>query len=198
MEAPHGHSVRGQETVELPWGGKLVFINAIVGGVIDIRFMPSILKGIMEVMESGPLTGSYARDIRVVVYDGKMHAVDSNDISFKIAGGHAFKEAFLNAGPRLLEPVYDVEVTVPEDMMGDVMTDLQNRRSIIMGMDSGGKYLALKARTPLAELYGFSTVLRSLTQGKASFTAKFAEFTPVSAKVQEELMAQREALPAEH
>jgi elongation factor G len=190
---PQGFNLRGKDEIELPWGGKLVFYNCIVGGVIDQRYLPSIVKGIMEVMEQGPLTGSYARDIRVMVFDGKMHPVDSNDISFKIAGGHAFKEAFLNASPKLLEPIHNIEVNVLEDQMGEVMTDLQGRRSIIMGMDGAGRYTRIKAKTPLAELYGYSTTLRSLTQGKASFTSKYAEFAPVPGNIQEELIKQYEA-----
>jgi elongation factor G len=188
MEEPTGFSLRGKDEVELEWGGKLVFYNCIVGGVIDQRYMPSIVKGIMQVMEEGPLTGSYVRDIRVMVYDGKMHPVDSNDISFQIAGGHAFKEAFLNAQPKLMEPVQELEVKVPEDVMGDVMTDLQSRRSIILGMDSQGSWQKIKARTPLAELYRYSTSLRSLTQGKGSFKSNFAEFAPVPNNVQEDLI----------
>lgn len=190
---PQGMSIRGKEEIDLPWGGKLVFYNCIVGGVIDQRYLPSIVKGIMEVMEQGPLTGSYARDIRVMVFDGKMHPVDSNDISFKIAGGHAFKEAFLNASPKLLEPIHNIEVKVLEEQMGEVMTDLQGRRSIIMGMDAAGRYTKIKAKTPLAELHGYSTTLRSLTQGKASFTSKFSEFAPVPGNLQEELIKQYEA-----
>jgi elongation factor G len=190
---PQGFSLRGKEEIELPWGGKLIFYNCIVGGVIDQRYLPSIVKGIMEVMEQGPLTGSYARDIRVMVFDGKMHPVDSNDISFKIAGAHAFKAAFLNASPKLLEPIHNVEVNVLEDQMGEVMTDLQGRRSIIMGMDGAGRYTRIKAKTPLAELYGYSTTLRSLTQGKASFSSKYAEFAPVPGNLQDELVKQHEA-----
>jgi len=188
IEDPQGFSLRGKDEITLPWGGKLVFYNCIVGGVIDQRYLPSISKGIMEVMEVGPLTGSFARDIRVMVYDGKMHPVDSNDISFKIAGGHAFKEAFLNASPKLMEPIHNLEVKVPADLMGEVMTDLQSRRSIIMGMDTAGKYTKIKAKTPLAELYGYSTTLRSITQGKASFTSSFDEFAPVPGNLQEELV----------
>ena len=190
MEEPTGFSLRGKDEIDLPWGGKLIFYNCIVGGVIDQRYLPSISKGIMEVMEEGPLTGSYARDIRVMVYDGKMHSVDSNDISFKIAGGHAFKAAFLEANPKLLEPIHMVEVKVPEELMGEVMTDLQGRRAIILGMDSAGRYTKIKAKTPLAEMYGYSTALRSLTQGKASFTSKFDEFAAVPGNLQQELIQQ--------
>jgi elongation factor G len=152
--------------------------------------MPSVLKGILEVMEEGPLTGSYARDVRVMVYDGKMHPVDSNDISFKIAGAHAFKEAFLNAKPKLLEPIHDLEVKVPEELMGNVMTDLQSRRSVIVGMDSEGKHQIIRAKIPLAEMYKYSTTLRSITQGRATFKTKFSSFELVPATIQEELISQ--------
>lgn len=185
-------NIRGKEVIELPWGGKLVFYNCIVGGVIDARFIPSILKGIMEKMEEGPVTGSYVRDIRVMVYDGKMHPVDSNDISFKIAGAQAFKQAFVNADPKILEPVYDIEVMVPEELMGEVMTDLQTRRSIIQGMDAKDHYQIIKAKAPLAELHKYTTTLRSLTQGKASFLWSFSEYTPVPYDVQQKLMNMQE------
>jgi len=188
MDEPEGFNIRGKEEVELEWGGKLIFYNCIVGGVIDVRYLPAIMKGIMEVMENGPLTNSYIRDVRVMVFDGKMHAVDSNDISFKIAGAHAFKEAFLNASPQLLEPIQNLEVQVPESLMGEVMTDLQTRRSIILGMDSVGMYQRIKAKTPQAELYQYSTKLRSITQGRASFSSKFSEFTPVPQNIQKEIV----------
>ena len=188
MPEPEGFNIRGKEEINLDWGGKLVFYNCIVGGVIDARYLPSVLKGVLEVMEEGPLTKSYARDIRVMLFDGKMHAVDSNDISFKIAAAHAFKDAFLNAKPKLLEPVHELNVKVPEELMGNVMTDLQSRRSIILGMDSDGKYQTIKAKTPLAEMYKYSTTLRSITQGRGSFTTKFSNFELVPNNVQEELV----------
>ena len=192
MPEPEGFSLRGKEEVDLPWGGKLVFYNCIVGGVIDQRYLPSIKKGILEVMEDGPLTGSFIRDIRVMVYDGKMHSVDSNDISFKIAGAHAFKEAFLKAKPKLLEPTNELVVKIPEDMIGSVMTDLQSRRSIIQGIDSQNNYQILKTITPAAELYGYSTDLRSLTQGRATFNTTFSSYQPVPTNVQMELVKQLE------
>jgi elongation factor G len=188
MEEPIGFNIRGKEEIDLKWGGKLVFYNCITGGVIDTRYLPVILKGILEVMEEGPLTGSYARDIRVMVYDGKMHSVDSNDISFKIAGAHAFKAAFLDAKPKLLEPIQDLEVKVPEELMGNVMTDLQSRRAIIMGMSSDGKHQIIKAKVPEAEMYKYSTSLRSQTQGRATFKIKFASFEPVPQNIQTELI----------
>jgi len=195
MPEPTDFNVRGKDEVKLPWGGKLVFYNCIVGGVIDARFIPSIEKGVMEKMEEGPITGSYVRDVRVMVYDGKMHPVDSNDISFKIAGAQAFKQAFLNADPKLLEPVYDVEVMVPEELMGEVMTDMQTRRAIIQGMDSRDHYQIIKAKVPLAEMHKYTTTLRSLTQGKASFSARFAEYSPVPFDIQQKLMqSQQEAV----
>ena len=167
-------NVKGTEEVPLEWGGKLVFINSIVGGSIDARFLPAILKGIMARMEQGPLTGSYARDVRVIVYDGKMHPVDSNEISFMLAGRNAFSEAFKNAGPKILEPIYDVEVFVPSDKMGDVMGDLQGRRAMIMGMSSEKGFEKLVAKVPLKEMSSYSTALSSLTGGRASFIMKFS------------------------
>jgi len=190
MAEPDGFNIRGKEEVELPWGGKLIFYNCIVGGVIDLRYLPSVMKGVLEVMEEGPLTKSYVRDIRVMVYDGKMHSVDSNDISFKIAGAHAFKEAFLNSKPKLLEPVQELIVKVPEEMVGNVMTDLQSRRSIILGFESNDNYQILRCHTPLAELYGFSTDLRSLTQGRATFSSTFSSFEPVPANIQKGLLVE--------
>lgn len=181
-------NVKGTEEVTLDWGGKLVFVSSIVGGAIDSRFLPAILKGIMEKMEEGPLTGSYARDIRVIVYDGKMHPVDSNEISFKLAGRHAFKEAFKKAGPKIMEPVYSVEVLVPSDKMGDVMSDLQNRRAMIEGMSSDKGFERLVARVPLAEMYRYSTTLSSLTNGRATYSMKFASYEQVPADVQDKLL----------
>lgn len=181
-------SVRGKEEIKLEWGGKLVYYNCIVGGSIDARFMPAILKGIMEKMEEGPLTGSYARDIRVAVYDGKMHPVDSNEISFKLAGRNAFKTAFKNAGPKIMEPIYEVEVLVPSDKMGDVMSDLQNRRSIILGMDSVKGFEKINARVPLAELNKYSTALSSLTSGRATYNMKFSSYEQVPTDVQDKLL----------
>ena len=181
-------NVKTKEEYDLPWGGKLQFYSAIVGGAIDARFMPAILKGIMEKMDEGPLTGSYARDIRVVVYDGKMHPVDSNEISFKLAARNAFKEAFRNAGPKIMEPIYNVEVLVPSDYMGAVMSDLQNRRAMILGMESDKGFDRLNATVPLAELYRYSTTLSSLTSGSATYTMKFASYEQVPADVQEKLL----------
>ncbi|MEO5602651.1 MAG: elongation factor G [Cyclobacteriaceae bacterium] len=190
MPEPVEYSIRGKELIDLPWGGKLAFYNCIVGGVIDTRFIPSILKGIMEKMEQGPITGSYVRDVRVCIFDGKMHPVDSNDISFKIAGMLAFKNAFMKAEPQLLEPIYDLEILLPEEVMGEVMSDLQTRRSIIMGMDNEGKFQVIKARTPLAELDRYSTTLRSLSQGRARFTQRFADYVPVPYEVQQQVAKQ--------
>ena len=177
-----------KEEYDLPWGGKLQFYSAIVGGAIDARFMPAILKGIMEKMDEGPLTGSYARDIRVVIYDGKMHPVDSNEISFKLAARNAFKEAFRNAGPKIMEPIYSVEVLVPSEYMGAVMSDLQNRRAMIAGMESDKGFDRLNALVPLAELYRYSTTLSSLTSGSATYSMKFGSYEQVPADVQEKLL----------
>ena len=190
-------NVKGQEEVPLEWGGKLVFINSVVGGAIDTRFMPAILKGIMSRMEQGPLTGSYARDVRVIVYDGKMHPVDSNEISFMLAGRNAFSEAFKNAGPKILEPIYDVEVFVPSDKMGDVMSDLQGRRGMIMGMSSENGYEKLVAKVPLKEMSNYSTSLSSLTGGRASFIMKFASYELVPGDVQDKLIKEFEASQTE-
>jgi len=186
---PAGLSVRDEQVIDLQTGGKLVFLNCIVGGVIDNKFMPSILKGVMEKMERGPLTGSPARDIRVIVHDGKMHPVDSNDISFKIAGLQAFRDAFTHADPQLLEPIQEVTVRVPDDLMGDVMTDLQNRRSIVMGVEASGRYQVITVHTPLAELDRYSTTLRSLTQGRGTYTEKFHAYQPVPTELQHKLVS---------
>lgn len=186
-------NVKGREEINLEWGGKLVFINTVVGGAIDTRFMPAILKGIMERMEKGPLTGSYARDVRVIVYDGKMHPVDSNELSFMLAARHAFSDAFKASGPKILEPIYDLEVYVPSDYMGDVMSDLQGRRALIMGMDSEAGYQKLQAKIPLKELSNYSISLSSITGGRASFTTKFASYELVPNDLQQQLIAAHEA-----
>lgn len=197
MPPPKDLNVRNKEEHILPWGGKLVFQNCIVGGSIDARFMPSILKGVMDKMQNGPLTGSYVRDIRVSVYDGKMHAVDSNDAAFKTAGMMAFKAAFQTADPKILEPLYEVEVLVPDDVMGDVMSDMQTRRAIIQGIDSDGHYQKIISKVPLAELYKYSSALRSISQGRAKHTRKFVEYAPVPFDLQQQLIsAHQEELEA--
>jgi len=202
MPAPETFRFAGQEykisnrdtqVIDLDWGGKLVLINSIVGGSIDARFVPAILKGIMDRIEQGPLTGSYARDVRVIVYDGKMHPVDSNEISFRLAGRHAFSAAFKEAGPKLLEPVYDVTVQAPSDRLGDVMSDLQGRRAVIMGMESEKGYEKLSAKIPLKELGSYSTTLSSLTGGRASFSMKFANYELVPMDIQDKLLKEYEA-----
>ena len=185
-------NAKSKEEVDLEWGGKLVFINSVVGGAIDTRFMPAILKGIMSRMEQGPLTGSYARDVRVIVYDGKMHPVDSNELSFMLAGRHAFSDAFKEAGPKLLEPIYDVEVFVPGDKMGDVMSDLQGRRGMIIGSESESGYEKLIAKVPLKSLSSYSTTLSSITGGRASFIMKFASYELVPTDIQQKLMKEFE------
>lgn len=190
-------NIKGKEVIDLEWGGKLVFINSVVGGAIDLRFMPAILKGVMARMERGPLTGSYARDVRVIVYDGKMHPVDSNEVSFMLAARNAFAEAFRNANPKVLEPIYDLEVLVPADFMGDVMSDLQGRRAMIMGMDSEAGYQKLQARIPLKELANYSISLSSITGGRATFSTKFSSYELVPADVQAKLIKEHEAEESE-
>lgn len=182
-------SIRDTQEYPLSWGGKLIYHNCIVGGSIDGRFMPAILKGIMEKMEEGPLTGSYARDIRVYVYDGKMHPVDSNEISFKLAGRNAFSAAFKNAGPKILEPIYNLEVFVQSERMGDVMSDLQGRRALIMGMGSEKGYEKINAKVPLKEMHKYNTSLSSITQGRGMFSISFDGYEKVPQEVQDELLA---------
>ena len=190
-------NIKGKEEIDLEWGGKLVFINSVVGGAIDTRFMPAILKGVMERMERGPLTGSYARDVRVIVYDGKMHPVDSNELSFMLAARNAFSLAFKEAAPKILEPIYDLEVYVPADFMGDVMSDLQGRRALIMGMDTEAGYQKLQAKIPLKELANYSISLSSITGGRASFTTKFASYELVPNDIQNQLIKEHESEDAE-
>jgi elongation factor G len=185
---PSEFTVRGREVYDLEWGGKLEFVNCIVGGVIDQRFMPAILKGVMEKMQEGPLTGSYVRDIRVVIYDGKMHPVDSNEAAFKTAGMMVFKENFVKADPKILEPIYNVEIKVPEEFVGDVMSDLPSRRGVIIGIEHEGRYQVIKARMPLAELDKYSTALRSMTQARATHTQSFAEYQVVPPQIQQKLI----------
>jgi elongation factor G len=186
-------SVRGKDEYTLDWGGKLIYYNCIVGGSIEARFLPAILKGIMEKIEVGPLTGSYARDIRVCVVDGKMHPVDSNEISFKLAGRNAFSNAFKKAGPKIMEPIYNLEVLVPGDRMGDVMSDLQGRRAIVMGMSSEKGFEKIMARVPLSEMSTYSTALRSNTAGRAMYEMSFHEYQQVPPDVQEQLLKEYEA-----
>lgn len=202
MPVPDTYKFSGQEfkvqsrdiqTHDLDWGGKLVFVNSIVGGAIDNRFVPAIIKGIMTRLEQGPLTGSYARDVRVIVYDGKMHPVDSNEISFMLAGRNAFNEAFRNAGPKILEPISDVTVFVPSDKMGDVMSDIQNRRGVIQGMESDKDIEVINAKIPLKEMSNYSITLSSLTGGRASFIMKFSKYELVPSDVQDKLLKEYEA-----
>jgi elongation factor G len=187
MPDPAGLNVRGRDEHPLPWGGKLVYYNCIVGGAIDTRFLPSILKGVMEKMNEGPLTGSYVRDVRVSVFDGKMHAVDSNDISFRLAGLKAFKEAFAHADPQILEPIYTLEVLCPDAITGSVMGDLQTRRAIVEGLDTERNFQKIIAKVPLAEMHDYSSSLRSMTQGRARFRMEFAEYQAVPMEIQKKL-----------
>lgn len=190
-------NLKGKEVYPLDWGGHLEFYNCIVGGAIDARFLPAIQKGIMEKMEEGPLTGSYARDIRVYVYDGKMHPVDSNELSFKLAGRYAFKDAFKNAGPKIMEPIYNVTILVPAERMGDVMSDLQNRRAMIEGMSSAKSFEKIVAKVPLSEMHKYSTTLSSLTSGSATYSMKFSSYEQVPSEVQEKLLKAYEAVAVE-
>ncbi|MFZ1799414.1 MAG: elongation factor G [Chitinophagaceae bacterium] len=194
---PQGLNVRSRDTYDLDWGGKLVFYNCIVGGAIDTRFLPSILKGVMEKMHNGPLTGSYVRDVRVCVYDGKMHAVDSNDISFKIAGLQAFRQAFQSADPQLLEPISKVEVWCPEDLTGAVMGDLQSRRALVEGIEAEKNFQKIIAKVPQAEMEGYSSSLRSITQGRAKFNKSFFEYAPVPFELQKKLVDEYSKLKAD-
>ena len=189
-DAPYANdvTVRGKDLHDLDWGGKLEFVNCIVGGVIDQRFLPAILKGVMEKMSIGPLTGSYVRDIRIYVFDGKMHPVDSNEAAFKTAGMMVFKENFVKADPKVLEPIYNVTIRVPEDFVGDVMSDLPSRRGLILGIDTEGRYQSIKARMPMAELDKYATALRSMTQARASHTQAFSEYQVVPPNVQQKLI----------
>ena len=182
-------SVKDTQEISLEWGGKLVLINSIVGGAIEARFIPAILKGIMDRLEQGPLTGSYARDVRVIIYDGKMHPVDSNEISFRLAGRNAFAQAFKEANPKVLEPIYDVEVFVPSEIVGDVMSDINGRRGMVLGMETEKQFTRLKAQVPLKELSTYSTTLSSLTGGRATFTMAFNSYQLVPGDVQEKLLA---------
>jgi elongation factor G len=197
MAEPAGLNVRGREIFDLEWGGKLVYYNCIVGGAIDARFLPSILKGVMEKMHEGPLTGSYVRDVRVCIYDGKMHAVDSNDISFKIAGIMAFKDAFKKADPQILEPLYKIDVLSPEELTGAVMGDIQSRRGMVEGIDAEGHFQKIIAKVPLAEMHGFSSSLRSITQGRAKFRMAFDSYQPMSFEQQRKLAEEYKASTTE-
>ena len=188
MADPDGLSVRNKDIEELPWGGQLAFYWCIVGGSIDAKYSNAIKKGLLQRMEEGPLTGSHCQDIRVSVYDGKMHSVDSNDMAFMLAAKQAFRTAFKDAAPQLLEPIYKLEILCSDEAMGDIMGDLQTRRAIIMGMDSDGHYQKITAHVPLAELYEYSNRLRSLSQGRAKFHQEFLDYQPVPHDLQEELM----------
>ena len=190
-------NVRDKQEIPLEWGGKLVVYNCIVGGAIDARFIPAIVKGLMDRIEQGPLTGSYARDVRVMIYDGKMHPVDSNEISFRLAGRNAFSQAFRQANPKILEPIYDVEVLTPGDTMGDVMSDLQGRRAVIMGMASENGIEKLSAKVPLKEMSSYSTSLSSITGGRSSFSMSFSGYELVPSDVQEKLLKEYAATQTE-
>lgn len=197
MPEPTDVNVRKTETIELPWGGKLVFLNCIVGGAIDARFIPSVQKGIMSVMESGPLTGNYVRDVRVALYDGKMHPVDSNDISFKIAASHAFSDAFNQANPQLLEPISKLEVICGDDQIGTVMGDIQTRKGIVDGMDVEGSFQKVTAKVPQVQLHDYSSSLRGITQGRARFSMEFSHYASVDYETQKNLIKEHFHNPEE-
>lgn len=188
MADPAGLNVRKRETEELPWGGRLEFLWCIVGGAIDGKYINAIKKGIMNKMEEGPLTGSNCLDIRVCIYDGKMHTVDSNDMAFMIASSYAFKAAFEKAKPQLLEPIYDVNILCNDDATGDIMGDLQSRRAIVQGMDSDGHYQKIHAKIPLAEMYKYNASLRSMSQGRAKYTRSFSSYESVPQELQKQLI----------
>jgi elongation factor G len=190
MDEPTGFNIRGKEEINLPWGGKLLYYNCIVGGAIDNRFHPSILKGIMDKMQEGPLTGSHVRDIRVILYDGKMHSVDSNDLAFKIAGMMAFKENFIKADPQLLEPFYQIKVQGPEELTGVIMSNIQTHRAVVESMDAEGQFTIINAFLPFAEMHEFGSDLRSLTQGRAIFSLKFDHYEPISYEMQKRLVSE--------
>jgi len=192
MPYPKDLKVRKKELIDLPWGGNLEYVNCIVGGSIDTRFLPAILKGVMEKMEDGPVTGSCVRDVRVIIYDGKMHPVDSNDMAFKIAGRMAFRDAFNQAHPVVMEPIYEVEILVPEEMRSEVMSDLQTKRAIVQGMDVEGRYQKINAKVPLAELHNYTSTLRSLSQGLARYRQKFDCYQRVPVEIQQKLASERE------
>jgi len=188
MDDPSDLNVRSKDSEELPWGGHMHFYWCIVGGSIDSKYINAIKKGIMQKMEIGPLTGSCCQNIRVCIYDGKMHSVDSNDMAFMIASMQAFKNAFEKAKPKLLEPIYDLEILCSDTVMGDVMGDLQTRRAMIVGIDADGHYQKIKAKVPLAELYRYSSTLRSISQGRAKFTRSFSEYIPVTPEIQKKIV----------
>ena len=188
MADPSDLNVKQKQTEELPWGGKLEFLWCIVGGAIDSKYINAIKKGIMNKMEEGPLTGSRCQNIRVAIYDGKMHSVDSNDMAFMIAASQAFKTAFENAKPQLLEPIYNVEILCPDESMGDIMSDLQTRRAIIQGMDSDGHYQKINVKVPLAEMYKYNASLRALSQGRAKYMREFSEYMKLPGDLQKQLI----------
>ena len=197
MPDPEGLTVKDREEDTLPWGGKLVYYWCVVGGSIDKRFSNAIKKGILQKMEEGPLTGSYCQDIRVSIYDGKMHPVDSNDMAFMLAATQAFKQAFVQAAPQILEPVYDLEILCSDEVMGEIMGDLQTRRAIIQGMEAAGHYQKIISKVPLAELHSYSSSLRSLSQGRAKFVQRFAAYSPVPHDIQSRLIEAHQTEPAE-
>ncbi|HOT97835.1 MAG TPA: elongation factor G [bacterium] len=177
----------------LPRGAGFEFESQIVGGSISGPFIPSIEKGVRQILEEGAIAGYRIVDVKAIVYDGKEHPVDSKDIAFQIAGREVFKMCVQSAKPILLEPIYDIEVKCPEENMGDIMGDLNSRRGRIMGMESIGRFQVVKAKIPLAELHNYSSTLRSLTQGRASYTRKFSHYDPMPKEVEAKVIAEAQA-----
>ena len=189
FEPPTDISVRGEATIETAWGSKVEFIDGIVGGVIDMRrFFGAIQKGVMEATQDGPIAGYPVGDVRVVIYDGGMHSVDSNENAFKTAARMCFRAAFRDASPIMLEPIYDVKVTVPESYVGDVMGDLNTRRGRIQGIEAEGVFQNIIVQVPEAELYRYSTLLRSITQGRGIHSASFSRYEPMPRHVQDKVV----------
>jgi elongation factor G len=177
----------------LPRGKGFEFVDAITGGVIPAKFIPSVEKGVVEALQQGALSGNPVVDVKVTLFYGSYHTVDSSDMAFKIAGSIAFKNGFLECGPVLLEPIYNLEILVPEAQTGDIMGDMSSRRGRIMGMEPAGKYQRVKGQAPLAELFKYSTVLRSMTGGRGRHTQKFSHYDPVPKEVTDKIVAAYQA-----
>ncbi len=186
---PGQYQKRGEELEDLSWGGKFHFVNSIVGGTIDARFVPAVKKGIVETLERGAFAGYPMTNVRVILYDGKMHAVDSNENAFKTAARICFRQGIKDCRPQLMEPIWNIEVNGPVESMGDIMSDLSGRRGRILGMDSKGTAQVINAQIPLAELYGYAARLRGLTQGRGSYTRSFSHYEEVPKDIEAKLVA---------